>query len=112
MDPNVPRVVTPNEPVPTIVTHTHLSVLDALDALAFSAPVVTAPSLRSANTSRRVAGSPVQVKVAFQHPPGLAMVENVGAAREALSDVVENIVLGNDEVLPLPKGEPGGTRHR
>ncbi len=108
MDPNVPRVVTPNEPVPTVVTHTNLSVLDALDALAFSAPVVTAPSVRLANTSRGVAGSPVQVKVAFQHPPGLAMVENVGAAREALSDVVENIVLGNDEVLPLPKGEPGG----
>ena len=40
------------------------------------------------------------------------MVENVGAAREALSDVVENIVLGNDEVLPLPKGGPGWTRHR
>ena len=108
IDPNVPRIVTPNEPVPIIVTHTNLSVLDALDALAFSAPVVTAPSLRLANISRRVAGSPVQVKVAFQHPPGLAMVENVGAAREALSDVVENIVLGNNEVLPLPKGEPGG----
>ena len=108
IDPKVPRVVTPNAPGPTVVTHTNLSVLDALDALAFSAPVVTAPSVRFANVSRGVAGSPVQVKIAFQHPPGLAMVENVGAAREALSDVVENIVLGNDEVLPLPKGEPGG----
>ena len=108
MDPNVPRVVKLSEPVPTVVTHTDLSVLDALDALAFSAPVVTAPSVRFANTHRGVTGTTVGVKVAFERPPGLAMVENVGAAREALSDVVENIVLGNDEVLPLPKGEPGG----
>ena len=108
IDPNVPRVVTPNEPVPTVVTHTNLSVLDAPDALAFSAPVVTALSVRLANSYRGVAGTAVQVKFAFQHPPGLAMVENVGAAREALSDVVEKILLGNDEVLPLPKGEPGG----
>ena len=108
IDPSVPRVVTPDEPVPTVATHPDLTVSDAPDALAFSAPVVTAPSLRLANISRRVAGSSVQVKVAFEHPPGLTMVENVGAAREALSDVVENIVLGNNEVLPLPRGEPGG----
>ena len=108
VDPNVPRVVTPNEPVPTVLTQANLTVSDAPDALAFYAPVVTAPSLRLANISRRVAGSSVQVKIAFEHPPGLTMVENVGAAREALSDVVENIVLGNNDVLPLPKGEPGG----
>ncbi len=108
VDPNVPRVVTPNEPVPTVLTQANLTVSDAPDALAFFAPVVTAPSVRLANISRRVAGSSVQVKIAFEHPPGLTMVENVGAAREALSDVVENIVLGNNEVLPLPKGEPGG----
>ena len=108
VDPNVPRVVTPNEPVPTVFTQTNLTISDAPDALAFSAPVVTAPSFRLANISRRAAGSSVQVKLAFERPPGLTMVENVGAAREALSDVVENIVLGNDEVPPLPKGEPGG----
>ena len=108
MDPNVPRVVTPNEPVPTVLTQADLTVSDTPDVLAFSAPVATAPSVRLANVNRGVAGTAVQVKVAFQHPPGLAMVENVGAAREALSDVVEKIVLGNDEVLPLPKGDPGG----
>ena len=79
VDPNVPRVVTPNEPVPTVLTQANLTVSDAPDALAFSAPVVTAPSVRLANISRRVAGSSVQVKIAFEHPPGLAMVENVGA---------------------------------
>ncbi len=108
IDPNVPRVVTLNEPVPTVATHASLTGTDAPDALAFSAPVVTVPSISLANTYRGVAGTAVQVKIAFEHPPGLTMVENVGAAREALSDVVENIVLGNDEVLPLPKGDPGG----
>ncbi len=108
IDPNVPRVVKPNEPLPTVVTHTNLSVSDIPDALAFSAPVVAAPSVRLANVNRGVAGTAVQVRVDLERLPGLAMVENVGAAREALSDVVENIVLGNDEVLPLPKGEPGG----
>ena len=108
IDPNVPRVVTPNESVPTVVTHTNLSVSDAPDALAFSAPVVTVPSVRLANVNRGVTGTAVQVKVDPERLPGLAMVENVGAAREALSDVVEKIVLGNDEVLPLTKGDPGG----
>ena len=108
IDPNVPRVVTPNEPGPTVLTQADLIVSDTPDALAFSAPVATAPSVRFANISRGVTGTAVQVKVAFERPPGLTMVENVGAAREVLSDVVESIVLGNDEVLPLPKGEPGG----
>ena len=108
MDPNMPRVVKPNEPVPTVVTHTNLSVSDVPDALAFSTPVATVPSIRLANVNRSVTGTAVQVKVTFERLPGLAMVENVGAAREALSDVVENIILGNDEVLPLTKGDPGG----
>ena len=108
IDPNVPRVVTPNEPVPTVGTYADLPVSDAPDALAFSTPVATAPAVRLANIYRGIAGTAVQVKVAFEQPPGLAMVENVGAVREALGDVVENIVLGNAEVLPLPKGDPGG----
>ena len=108
IDPNVLRVVTPNAPVPTVVTHPNLSVSDAPDALEFSAPVASAPFIGLADINRGVAGSTVQVKVTFERLPGLAMVENVGAAREALSDVVENIILGNDEVLPLRKGDPGG----
>ena len=76
--------------------------------MAFSAPVASAPSAGPANIGRGVAGTAVQVKVAFERPPGLAMVENVGAARDALGDVVENITLGNVEVPPLPRGEPGG----
>ena len=108
IDPNLLRIVTEKKSAPTVLTEMNLMVSDAPDALAFSAPVVTAPSVKLANTYRGIAGTAVQVKVAFERPPGLTMVENVGAAREALSDVVENIVLGNNEVLPLPKGEPGG----
>ncbi len=108
INPNVPKVVTLNATVPTVVTHTDLPVSDAPGALAFSAPVASAPSAGPANIGRGVAGTTVQVKVAFERPPGLAMVENVGAARDALGDVVENITLGNVEVPPLPRGEPGG----
>ena len=108
INPNIPKVVTPNAPVPQVVTHANLPVSDAPGALAFSAPVATAPSAGPANIGRGVAGGAVQVKVAFERPPGLAMVENVGAARDALGDVVENITLGNVEVPPLPRGEPGG----
>ena len=108
MDPNVPRVVPPNTSAPTAVTRPNLSVSDTIDALAFSAPVASVPSIGLDNVDRGVAGRIVQVKVVFERSPGLAMVENVGTAREALSDVVENIILGNEDVLPLPKGDPGG----
>ena len=107
INPNVPNVVNPNVPAPQVVTHANLPVSDAPGALAFSAPVATAPSAAPANIGRGIAGV-VQVKVAFERPAGLAMVRHVGAARDALGDVVENITLGNVEVPPLPRGEPGG----
>ena len=53
-----------------------------------------------ANIGRGIGGV-VQVKVAFERPAGLAMVEHVGATRDALGNVVENITLGNVEVPPL-----------
>jgi hypothetical protein len=107
INPNVPKVVSPNAPVPQVVTHADLPVSDAPGALAFAAPVASAPSAAPADIGRGIGGV-VQVKVAFERPAGLAMVEHVGAARDALGDVVENITLGNVEVPPLPRGEPGG----
>jgi hypothetical protein len=107
INPNVPKVVNPNAPVAQVVTHADLPVSDAPGALAFSAPVATAPSAAPANIGRGIGGV-VQVKVAFERPAGLAMVEHVGAARDTLGDVVESITLGNVEVPPLPRGEPGG----
>ena len=46
-------------------------------------------------------GGVVQVKVAFERPAGLAIVNYVGAPRDALGNVVENITLGNVAVPPL-----------
>ena len=107
INPNVPKVVNPNVPVPQVVTHAELPVSDAPSALAFAAPVATGPSAAPASIGRGI-GSIVQVKVAFKSPAGLAMVRHVGATTDALSSVVENITLGNVEVRPLPRGEPGG----
>ena len=108
INPNVPKVVTPNTPIPEVVTHTDLPVSDAPSALAFAGPAANPPSAGPAHIARGVAGSPVQVKVTFERPPGLAMVANVGAEGDALGNVIENITLGNVEVPPLPRGEPGG----
>jgi hypothetical protein len=108
INPNVPKVVKPNTPIPEVVTHADLPVSTSPNALAFSGPAATAPAAGPANIARGVAGSPVQVKMTIQRPPGLAMVDNVGVVRDALSDVVESITLGNVEVPPLPRGEPGG----
>ncbi|MXV77665.1 DUF4159 domain-containing protein [Candidatus Poribacteria bacterium] len=108
INPNVPKVVQPNVPIPEVVTHTELPVSDSPSALAFAGPAPSAPTAGPANIIRGVSGSPVQVKVTFQRSPGLAMVENVGVVRDALGDVAESITLGNVEVPPLPKGEPGG----
>ncbi len=55
-------------------------------------------------------GETVQVKAAFERPTGLAMVEHIGASRDALGSVVENITLGNAQVPPL--NPPNGEAHR
>ena len=104
-DPNVPKMVTLQPAVQTDVIYGDLLVSDAPDALAFSSPVVTVPSAQMRTVFRGIAG---QLKVTLERPPGLSMVENVGAARDALADVVENITLSKYKVPPLPKGEPGG----
>ena len=63
-------------------------------------PMATAPTAAPTRIGRGI-GSTVQVKVAFERPAGLAMVGHVGAARDALGNVVENITLGNVKVPPL-----------
>ena len=63
-------------------------------------PMATAPSTTPASTGRGTGGV-VQVKVAFERPAGLAIVEHIGAPRNALGEIVENITLGNVKVPPL-----------
>ena len=105
IDPNLPRVGTPNSIVPTDVRHAVLPLSDAPNALAFSSPMLTASSAQTKHIARGIAG---RLTITFERPPGLAMVENVGAARDALGNVVENMILSKHKILPLPKGEPGG----
>ena len=108
INPNVPKVVTPNASAPPSVTPANLPVSDALDALTFSAPVANAPSAAPANIGRGVAGSAVQVKVAFERAPGLAMVQHVGVVKSGIDAVDRKVNLGFNEVPPLPRGEIGG----
>ena len=91
INPNVPKVVKPNTPVPEVITHADLPVSDSPSALAFSGPAASAPSAGPATIGRGAAGGPVQVKVTFQQTPGLAMVQNVGVIRDALGNVAESI---------------------
>ncbi|RKU19570.1 hypothetical protein C6500_10375 [Candidatus Poribacteria bacterium] len=70
----------PNTPTPTVVIHADLPVSDAPGALALSAPVAE--------------GGVPQVKVAFERPPGLAMVENVGGSRGGSGTTSQSMILG------------------
>ena len=104
-DPKIRKIVISNPAAQTDVIYSDLFVSDAPHALAFSAPVVKVPSVQMRTFFRSIAR---QLRVPLERSPGLSMVENVGAARDALGDVVENITLSSYVVPPLPKGEPGG----
>ena len=117
VNPNVPKAINPNAPMPQVVTHTDIPVSDSPDALALSSPVVTGTGKNGERMSRGIGGSgrgisggTVQVRIAdvFELPSELAMVKEVGAIRDALDGVVDAVMLGNLEVPPLPRGEPGG----
>ena len=117
VNPNVPKVVNPHAPVPQVVAHTDVPVSDAPDALAWSSPAIAGAGKNGGRVSRGIGGSGrgisdgiVQVRITdvFELLPGLMMVKEVGAVRDALDEVVGGIMLGNLEVLPLPRGEPGG----
>ena len=115
VNPNVPKVVNSHIPVSQVITHA--SVSDAPDALAFSSPVVIGAGKNGGHMNRGIGGGgrgisgrTVQVRITdgFALPLELAMVKEVGAVRDALDGVVDGVMLGNLEVSPLPRGEPGG----
>ncbi len=117
VNPNVPQVVNPHAPIPQVVTHTDAPVSDAPDALAQSSPAVTGTGKNGEHmgrgiggAGRGISGGTVQVRITdvFELPQGLTMVKEVGAVRDALDGVVGGVILGNLEVPPLPRGEPGG----
>ena len=102
----VPQMSHPKAPPPSDTTHLFLS--DAPNALVVSKPIVTPSTRRIVMPVNRGRGNIVKLYPDFAHPAGLSMVEHVGAVRDALTDVVEKITLGNEDLPPLPPGEPGG----
>ena len=117
INPNVPKVVDPHAPMSQVVTHTDVPVSNSPDALTLSSSVGTGTgkngermSLGIGGSRRGISGGTVQVRIAdvFELPSGLTMVKEIGAVRDALDGVVDGVMLGNLEVLPLPHGEPGG----
>ena len=115
VNPNVPKVVNPHAPTPQVATHIDVSVSDAPDALALSSPIIIGTGKNGGRTSYGIGGrgiseGTVQVRITdvFELPLELTMVKEVGAVRDALDGVVDGIMLGNLEVPPLPRGEPGG----
>ncbi len=110
IQPKVPTVATATAQAPRPVAQVESLTSDSPEALEFSAPVESSLRTPHGTTSRGFAGVSVQHTVGSPRIPGLSMVESVGAARESdlLADVTGKIRLGNVEVPPLPRGEPGG----
>ena len=105
---NLPSVAHPITPLPSDASLADLFLSDAPNALVASKPIVTPSTKRIAMPVDHERGSIAKLKLNFGHPAGLSMVENVGAVRDALVDVVEEMTLGNEDIPPLPPGEPGG----
>ena len=103
-----PKTTPPKTPLPSDTSHTDLFLADAPNALVVSKPIVTPSTIRIVMPMDRRRSSIVKLYPDSGHPAGLSMVEHVGAVRDALMDVVEEITLGNEDIPPLPPGEPGG----
>lgn len=113
-----PRVIDPNVAVPPVVTAANLPIADTPDALAFSSPLGTGGQ---GGSGRGVGGTGIgrgiapgravalvsqsaqDVKLA-----GLSLVERLSTVIDGIGDMPFTITLGAPDVLPLPKGEPGG----
>ena len=104
----VPQTLHPKTPPPSDTSHTNLFLFDAPSALVVSKPIVTPSTRRIVMPMDRGRDNIVKINPNFGRPAGLPMVEHVGAARDALTEVVKEVTLGNEDIPPLPPGEPGG----
>lgn len=105
---NLPRVARPITPLPSDTSRADLFLSDAPNALIVSKPIVTPATKRIVMPMDHGRSRIVRLKPDFGRPAGRSMVEHVGAVRDALTDVVEDITLGNEDIPPLTPGEPGG----
>ena len=126
INPNVPKVVDPNAPMPQGVTHTDDPVSDAPDALTLSSPVVIGTGKNGERMSRagsaRIGtesgsgvergdfgwGSGVNQNRTRGHVGIGSLVGTEGATNidDTLSNVTEKVILGGG-VPELPSGSPG-----
>ena len=80
-------------------------------SVANARPVFAAEAEMAAATTSRRAPRPGAVAAPW-HPasamPGISLVEHVGAELDGLGDMGLTVTIGAADVLPLPKGQPGG----
>ena len=104
-----PRMVSRDVDIPQVLTAANLPVSDGPDALACSAPVAgggmgDGPAIvRGLMGGVGALGRAQGLKMA-----GISLVEHVGTELDGMGDMAQVITLGTPDVLPLPKGEPGG----
>jgi len=108
VNPAAPRVVNPNVAIPQVVTNADLPVSDSPDALAFSAPVAGGGIGAGPKIGRSVTGGGVGLGRQMVKMSGISLVDHVGAEIDGIGDMAQSITIGAQDVLPLPKGEPGG----
>ncbi len=100
------RLQNPNVEVPQVVTDANLPVEDSPSALSASAPVAGSGIGAGPKIGRGVGGGSgvgQRMKVA-----GISLVDHIGGEVDGLGNMAGAITIGAADVLPLPKGEPGG----
>lgn len=100
------RLQNPNVEVPQVVTDADLPVSDSPSALSSSAPVAGSGIGAGPKIGRGVGGGVGvgrQMKVG-----GISLVDRIGGEVDGLGNMAGAITIGGSDVLPLPKGEPGG----
>jgi hypothetical protein len=108
VNPAAVRVVNPNMSVPQVVTSANLPVSDSPEALAFSAPVSGTGVGAGLSLGRAVVGGGFVGRGLQGKTPGISLVTHVNAQIDGIGDMAQSIRIGAPDVLPLPKGEPGG----
>ena len=101
--------------LPDVVTNADLPLVDSRESLAYSAPVGGARSGGGGGgvgLGRQVAAGAGGTSAVFRAqalaPARISHVDHVGAELDGMADMVGRAVLGSLDVLPLPRGEPGG----
>ncbi len=104
-----PRIASGDVDLPQVSTAVDLPVSDGADALAYSAPVAGGGMGRGLEIARGVLGGACSLSQAEGAKlAGVSLVEHVGTELDGMGDMAQVITIGAPDVLPLPKGEPGG----